>query len=354
MKNCLYCGTEGGWTDEHVLQNAFGTSWVLTDDVCGACNSGFSALATKLVEFVRNFAYLGHPDVKPVFRLMDGQLGLMPTPSGWQTVRVENGKPITLPQLIFTGQTQIQFVRWREQGPASARADVSKIIGELGDIGRLRLERKLVDVAESQPAIVRSSPRTYMLRAPTEKQLEELGMAVRSGALFSSMQTRTADSPNRVQCGEPVKFEMKWDLGAIWRAVAKSSLNFICKALGSSTGRLPEFDAIRTFVRGENDNNEFVQLLLGDDSEQAAQAPCFVCRPGHHSLLFVGAMNPVALALSLYGRPFATVRVTTARFKSQVMNAVALFDYNRRTHEVLTAEYQPDEFVKLFRIADSH
>jgi hypothetical protein len=137
MKNCLYCGTEGGWTDEHVLQNAFGTSWVLTDDVCGACDSGFSALDTKLVEFVRNFAYLGHPDVKPVFRLMDGQLGLMPTRSGWQTVPVENGKPITLPQLIFTGQTQIQFCfDGANKDPAWNRADVSKIIGELGDTRR--------------------------------------------------------------------------------------------------------------------------------------------------------------------------------------------------------------------------
>jgi hypothetical protein len=66
--------------------------------------------APKLVEFVRNFAYLGHPDVKPVFRLMDGQLGLMPTPSGWQTVRVENGKPITLPQLISLARLRSSFV----------------------------------------------------------------------------------------------------------------------------------------------------------------------------------------------------------------------------------------------------
>jgi hypothetical protein len=68
---------------------------------------------------------------------MDGQLGLMPTRSGWQTVRVENGKPITLPQLIFTGQTQIQFCfDGANKDPAWNRADVSKIIGELGDTRR--------------------------------------------------------------------------------------------------------------------------------------------------------------------------------------------------------------------------
>jgi hypothetical protein len=111
-KTCLYCPSTGGWTDEHILQKAFGTNLVLSEDVCGQCNSDFSALDSKLSEFVRNFAYLGHPDVSPVVRLLNGKVGLKLDPATklWHTVRVENDKPVVFPQLICAGPTRFQFV----------------------------------------------------------------------------------------------------------------------------------------------------------------------------------------------------------------------------------------------------
>jgi hypothetical protein len=43
--HCVYCGSEGPFTDEHVLARAFagpGENWMLKDLVCGECNKLFS------------------------------------------------------------------------------------------------------------------------------------------------------------------------------------------------------------------------------------------------------------------------------------------------------------------------
>lgn len=43
--SCIYCGSNGSFTDEHVLPRAFaggGENWVLEDQVCADCNSRFS------------------------------------------------------------------------------------------------------------------------------------------------------------------------------------------------------------------------------------------------------------------------------------------------------------------------
>lgn len=42
---CVYCGSKGPFTDEHVLARAFagpGENWMLKDLVCGECNKLFS------------------------------------------------------------------------------------------------------------------------------------------------------------------------------------------------------------------------------------------------------------------------------------------------------------------------
>jgi len=347
-KTCLYCPSAGGWTDEHVLQKAFGTDLVLSEDVCGPCNSNFSALDTKLIEFVRNFAYLSHPDVSPDMRLLTGKIGLKldAATNLWQTVRVENGKPVVFPQLICAAPGHFQFVL-DGTDLDEARNDVEKIIVELEDPGRLKLERMLVDVAESQPAIVRSAAFRYMLRAPIDKQIDELDSAVRSGALASSLRTGKTDSPTPGVSQDQIHFRLKWDFGLIERAVAKSSLNFVCAALGSDMAHLPVFDALCDFVRSGN-GEKCVRILLRDEAESARKNSGFLCKPGHHTMLFCGGIEPPVVTVSLYARPFAIVSVATARFMSPVNNVVALFDYKNKTHEIVAAGRHPLEFLRLF------
>lgn len=107
---CLYCPAVGPWNREHVLQAAFGTSWVLEEDVCEQCNARFSALDSKLIDFVREFVYLGHPDVAPVAQFLYGKIGLMRdiSSSVWMSVRVDRkGRPIPFPQLIWVRSDEI-------------------------------------------------------------------------------------------------------------------------------------------------------------------------------------------------------------------------------------------------------
>jgi DNA-binding transcriptional ArsR family regulator len=320
----------------------------LSEDVCGQCNSNFSALDTKLIEFVRKIAYLGHPDVSPDMRLLTGKIGLKldAATNLWQTVRVENGQPVVFPQLICAGPGHFQFVL-DGTDLDEARNDVEKIIIELADPRRLELERMLVDVPESQPAIVRSTAFTYMLRAPTDEQIDELDSAIRSGGLASSLRTGKTDSPTPGLSQDQIHFRLKWDFSFIERAVAKSSLNFVCAALGADIARLPVFDAVRDFVRDAKGQG-YVRPLLGDEAESARSNPGFLCKPGHHAMLFCGGIEPPVVAVSLYARPFAIVRVATARFTSPASNVVALFDYKNKTHEIVAAERHPLEFLRLF------
>src|SRR5690242_3471823 len=88
----LFCGdSTRPRTDEHVLQQAFGTSLVLKDDVCGECNTSvFSPLDTKLVEHARRFGYWDHPDLPVKRTMLDGQLGVTFDAENqlWQSVRL--------------------------------------------------------------------------------------------------------------------------------------------------------------------------------------------------------------------------------------------------------------------------
>jgi hypothetical protein len=135
---------------------------------------------------------------------------------------------------------------------------------------------------------------------------------------------------------------------AIARAVAKASLNFVCAALGTDVARLAAFDALRDFV-GAGSGDGFVRLLFGDEAQQAATNPGFVSRTGMHTMMFCGLTDPAVVSISLYGRPFAVVRVSPTRVP--VATTVGLFDYKSGTHQVFNAERQPLEFLKLFGIA---
>src|ERR1700719_3155125 len=199
---CLYCAAPGPWNREHVLQSAFGTNWVLDEDVCEPCNARFSALDSKLVDFVREFAYLGHPDVAPVARFFDGKLGLTRDPSSgaWMSVRVDpKGRPIPFPQLILLQSNQFHFVTdsswWsgNPQATALALQEIRRVIAELSDVPRLRLRRSIFRQPGPQPAIVRSAPYRYLLRGSTEKIVNEIETSIRSGVLVASLTTGKSD-----------------------------------------------------------------------------------------------------------------------------------------------------------------
>src|SRR5712691_5333238 len=64
LRPCLYCeNPTNPHTREHILQQGFGTNWVLKEDVCSECNTQkFSHLDSELLRFAHAYIYMDHPD----------------------------------------------------------------------------------------------------------------------------------------------------------------------------------------------------------------------------------------------------------------------------------------------------
>ena len=350
-KSCIYCLRVGGpWTDEHVLQKGFGTTGVLEDDVCGSCNAHFSAFDSKLIEFVREFAYLADP-----VRFISGKLGLMrDLESGaWLTVRVESGRPVVLPQLVFLPAGTIHFAI--DPGSvsgnlASAQKEMGKILSELERPAELKLARTLAGIPESQPAIVRSRAFAYMLRSPTDRGIDALFSAIQNGTLTSAFSAGQANPPFVGQSREPVQVKITFDLGAIARALAKSALNFICKSLGPEVSRSAALNDLRNFVvNGSSTFDEFVTMLIGKEAEQAQRQPGFLHKTGRHAMLLLGSVTPPLVFVSLYGWPFAVVRIVGGASAIPRSTLVAvLFDHGTGMHQEIDARRDPLAFARMF------
>jgi len=356
---CLYCGAAGPWNREHVLQAAFGTRWVLDDDVCEPCNSRFSPLDSKLVEFVREFAYLGHPDVAKVVRFFDGKIGLTRDFSSgvWMSVRVDpRDRPIPFPQLIFLPSNQIRFVtdtsRWsgNPQAESLGLKECEQVIAELSDFSRLRLKRSIYLESRAQPAIVRSAPERYLLRGSTEETLNEIESSIRTGKLVASLTTGKSDAPMIGDSREKVRMDIAYELGSYARAIAKSAMNFVCAAVGRDLARSPDLDALRTFINtGSGDLQRFVNFCFGQDaSTQATAALGFLARPGYHTVFASGSGGAPNVFFFLYSRLFAIVKLSNSPILAHDRQVAALFDYRSQTHRTFDTRRDPREFVQAF------
>jgi hypothetical protein len=353
---CLYCVGSGPWNREHVLQAAFGTSWVLDGDVCESCNSRFSPLDSKLVEFVREFAYLGHPDVAKVVQFFDGKIGLTRDLSSgaWMSVRVDpKGRPIPFPQLIILPSNQIRFItdtsRWsgNSQAEAFGLKEYQQVVGELSDVSRLRLKRSIVKESSAQPAIVRSAPRRYFLRGSSEQMLDEIETSIRSGVLVASLSTGKSDAPEMGEQREPVRLDIVYDLGSCARAIAKSALNFLCAAVDRELARSADLGALRTFINtGAGDFQRFVNFRL----EQAARAPeemalNYLEKPGCHTVLATGSGGIPLVLFFLYSRLFAIIKLSDEPILPRDRQVLAFFDYSTQTYQTFDTQQDAAKLV---------
>jgi len=352
---CLYCGAAGPWNREHVLQAAFGTSWVLDDDVCEPCNSRFSPLDSKLVEFVREFAYLGHPDVAPVTRLLEGKIGLTRDVSSgaWISVRVgPKARPIPFPQLIWLPSNLVSFVtdrsRWSGNPQAIALGlwERRQIITELSEVSRLRLRRSIVRQPGVQPAIVRSAPYRYLLRATTEEILNEIEKVIRTGSLVASLTTGKPDAPMAGKQREKVRVAHTYELGSYARAIAKSAMNFVCAAVDRDLSRSADLDVLRAFINtGVGHFQRFVTFpFLQATPEKTALG--FLAKPGCHTLLATGSGRTPLVFFFLYSRLFAIVRLCESPILAPDRQVVALFNYRAQTHQTFDTQRDAAELVR--------
>ena len=111
---CLFCKDENPeFSDEHVIQRAFGSNWTLPRDVCSECNTvKFSPLDGKLLNFVRAIVYPDETDISVRRTLFQEghHVQFDATSELWRSVRLDkNGRAIVFPQLIFINRNRITF-----------------------------------------------------------------------------------------------------------------------------------------------------------------------------------------------------------------------------------------------------
>lgn len=352
---CLYCNDNTRKrTSEHVLQKGFRTDMTLPDDVCTDCNSVvFSPLDKMLIEFVRLYAYATHPDVIGGRTLLqDGHSLWLDDEGIWLTVRIDrDGRPIVFTQLVYLAEDRVHVTLDNSNPPVDIEAELGRVRAELANPERLQLNAVIHavptddDRPKVQPALVRSAPFVYQLRAASTEEAESLRARVVSGAAFAN--PRIQGTPEARSQQVKVEKRIVFNMGGISRAVAKSALNLVCKALGPSVARDPAFDAVRGFALGlepAGGFERFVTLLKPGELDQFAE-------PDRHTLMLTVADRPMVV-VSLYGRPFAVVRLTLE--PSTVLSRDALvaasFDYKNKKSELVRMADDPFTFARRFRL----
>jgi hypothetical protein len=344
---CLYCGDrDRPRTSEHVLQKGFGAEMTLPDDLCDVCNTNvFSSLDGDLIRYVRTIAYCDHPDVRSTQTFLQEGHPLVFQDGVWISVRVEkNTGWVILPQIVFLGGGRLQLSLDTSAGKDAAMALLANMQKELAQPSTLNpLKRAIVDNLPSesmvvQPALIRSAPRKYCIRAHTRETADQVAADVATGRLLANLGAlSTADDRTYERPG--VLATLSVNLGHIERAVAKVALNFVCKIAGPGTARNPAFDKLRAFVLLPilDGKNEFVVWYDRAEADKARFFSKFAVE-GHHSLALLSAGDTPCVFLALYGRPFMLVRLTSGPAPGvlpQNPAVVALFDYHKKTHEIV-------------------
>jgi hypothetical protein len=357
---CLYCGDrERPRTAEHVLQKGFDAEMTLPDDVCTVCNTAvFSPLDGDLIRYVRTIAYCDHPDVKSTQTFLQEGHPLVFQDGVWISVRVEKStRWVILPQIVFLGGGRLQLSLDTSAGKDAALALLANMQRELAQPSTLNpLKRSIIDnlPAESmvvQPALIRSAPRKYCIRAHTREAADQVAADVATGRLLANL-TALSAADDRT-CERPgVLATLSVNFDHIERAVAKVALNWVCKIAGPVIARSPAFDRLRVFALLPilDGKNGFVVWYDRAETDKTSVLSKLAVE-GRHSLALLSAGDTPCVFLALYGRPFMLVQLTYGPAPGvlpQNPAVVALFDYRNKTHEIVSAADAPLAFIRRF------
>lgn len=200
---------------------------------------------------------------------------------------------------------------------------------------------------EPQPALVRSSPGVYFIRACSTAAADELLQAVRHPGFLEQL-ANDANFPIHVDSVQFKKVEqpeahawLRLDFGSIERSLIKMALNTVC-VLDPAAARHVAFAPARRYAtHGPVDGTcEFVHHEWMTD---APGAIALVAREGMHALILhhlVAQARP-AVSLSLFGRPIATVFLLGNERQEHLESPVGVgtfvvwdFDPSTRSHSV--------------------
>jgi len=286
-----------------VLQAAFGAVATLPAEVCAECNAAFSAIDKEFVEAV-NFYHLG----KNMFR----GLGFGTTMHDGHRVLARmrsDGLGEYPPQLYEVGPKE-----WRCLGHSVEQSQW--MFAELAEPATLQINESVVLCEEGTPrlAIIRSKPRTYLVRGFEAASVAKLASQLRTSGLQPDWLANPTNGSSE-EPPAPISYPTALHFEPYCRALAKVALNYVCHRLGAETALKPEFDELRNFARKGGSPFDHVLPALLNHSIEDSGAAYFASH--HHGLLLVkigtddGEREAVFVVLG--GKTVARVDLTRGR-----------------------------------------
>jgi len=239
---CIYCRAEDvPRTREHVLQDSFGGTLILRDEVCAACNSEFSSLDKQLVVYARfledrdAFRYVG------IGFQLDPEIG-MKVPIRYGRKGAEDGLSICPPTIL-----RLKDGSFRYRGPAEALDPMMAELRMPNAGVRLLSEEIANDDVPVATSIVRSRPNTFFVVGSDAKMVGILGDEIRKNGLdgFKGEQTEST-RPSQIPA---IQMKGEIPIGGISRALTKVALNFLCHVFGPEKALEGHFDPARRYAR---------------------------------------------------------------------------------------------------------
>lgn len=325
MPTCLYCmrtDPPGGFTREHVLQEAFGrfrNALTLHDCVCGDCNQYFGdhidrVFARDSIEAVLRLVH-GVKDPKTSRGMFKDRIRIRQPQDG--TVLGGAYVELTAPPPGQDGvggrlATQVGFQRRNGTGWDYFTEEELRASGNLAPRFEAEYEPGIKNVVGSNEDTARLMALMRARGVPLE------------GKVFDPELSRTG----------PADVSVSWIFDEVLaRAVAKVAVNYLAFSQGAEFARRPEFEELRRFVRySEGRPPTFVQPQPGALIEQreGGDPP-----PYHIVVLFwsPGMRPPMLCRLTVFNRHAYLVRLCTA-FYGPLWREVK----SGHTYELVTSE----------------
>lgn len=364
---CIYCGSTGPFNDEHVLARAFaggGENWMLRDErVCKSCNTLFSTYERAWTSapgesLARIYwgpsgrerdgrAYQVHPS-EHVFLIADGD------PVSYEVEILRGIEPRLRAQVIATAdalsihasaeedfvrlatasqaflrEREITVQKRHEPGPNRFRVAVFNSDADFG-LARIELRPRPAAVwLDRFPVGMPGAPAPRLsIDAFNRLRLRATGLG-QAGAFLRRLlaEQLTAAPAHTWQPGTyRVRVRSKADVPRIFRAVAKTAVNYATDEFGTAWISAPGFRPILDYCLGRREDppgKPFVGILQRPSGIPAVdQAP-----PERHALALASDGRRVIGLVRLYGGSVYRVHIGPAPACTEPFQRAVWIDY---------------------------
>ncbi|WP_437561127.1 HNH endonuclease [Sorangium sp. So ce542] len=341
---CLYCGdTSRKKTKEHVLQNSFGGSMTLAEDVCTDCNSVvFDGLDD---EFVRYAKSIFDPNMRRRMLRENLTLSFDPGWGAWYALRLDNSlAPIVCPQIaiasVFTDPIDVRF-SFDKVMDSDPERTFDTIVAELCAPSAIKLEFDVRHMEANDPPlhpiVVRTAHKTYLAVAGNDDEVQTLRELISDGKLGSGLRAMPREQPREAFVERPrVVGVVRRDFEKIERAIVKTAINYVCKVAGPTAARAPEFEAMRQYALHGGASLGCVTNVYGTTASSRSSAAGELCLTKEHALMLSSNADGLSVVLLCFaGQDFCAVTLGHTKHIPAGTLIITVFDPERRTHDVI-------------------